>query len=131
MLRPSLLDNIGLVAALSWRLMAMSKVHSVKFTTGSESLEPSFEAAAGLHLYRVCEAWLQLCLSSGDLSGVELSFAQNEVNELQISVQVIGVVPTLSGLATLQLSARADVAGARVAITQQADGATLVINKSL
>lgn len=91
-LHPTLLDNVGLFAALRWYISHMAHRSSVTCTVTLPDVEPKFHPDAAITLFRVGQEALYVAESQSDITAVDLSM---EVDAESLSMRVIADgVPT-------------------------------------
>jgi signal transduction histidine kinase len=71
-LRPSMLDNFGLFAALRWELKKASASSAAVCTQAYPDLDPGLDGEAAIALYRVAEEALALIFSRESVSTADL-----------------------------------------------------------
>jgi protein-histidine pros-kinase len=72
-LRPTLLDNVGLFAALRWLVGNTCARYSIKYRTQFPELEPHFNPDASIALFRVAQEALAIIMESKWVCSVTLS----------------------------------------------------------
>jgi len=71
-LRPSILDNLGLFAALRWHLKRLSENSNIDCTAHYPDFEPELEPDVSLALFRIAEEALAMTLKRGSVTSSEL-----------------------------------------------------------
>jgi len=71
-LRPSILDNIGLFAALRWQLKESSKGSTTLCTESYPAVEPAFEPDASIGLFRIAQGALAMIFNRGAVKSADL-----------------------------------------------------------
>lgn len=71
-LRPSILDNIGLFAALRWQLKESSKGSGTLCTESYPAVEPEFDPEASIGLFRVAQGALGMIFNRGEVKSADL-----------------------------------------------------------
>jgi signal transduction histidine kinase len=73
-LRPSILDNFGLFAALKWHLKKASEGSSVQLTESYPASEPTFQPAASTALFRVAQEAIAMIFNRKSVAAAEVNF---------------------------------------------------------
>jgi signal transduction histidine kinase len=73
-LRPSILDNFGLFAALKWQLKKASAGSSVRLTENYPASEPAFQPAASTALFRVAQEAIAMIFTRKSVAAAEVTF---------------------------------------------------------
>src|SRR6266849_5868732 len=76
-LHPTLLDNVGLFAALRWQMKHMSNRSKLTCTEHFPETEPSFSAAASIALFRIGQEALVVAEDQEAVTAVDLSITVN------------------------------------------------------
>lgn len=85
-LRPSLLDHIGLFAALKWQVESARRQFNVSFSESYAEREPELAADASIALFRVAEEALAMTFRRGEVT----------IADLRVSVELGNLVLELS-----------------------------------
>jgi signal transduction histidine kinase len=85
-LRPSLLDHVGLFAALKWRVESARRQFHISFSEWYVEAEPELGAAASIALFRIAEEALAMTFRRGEVT----------VADLRVSVERDSLVMELS-----------------------------------
>jgi signal transduction histidine kinase len=72
-LRPSILDNFGLFAALRWQLMKTWGKSDVASTQVYPSVEPQFESHVAIALFRIAQEALSIALKRASVKSTDLT----------------------------------------------------------
>jgi signal transduction histidine kinase len=72
-LRPSILDNFGLFAALKWQLKQASEGSNAKLTENYPATEPNFQPAALTALFRLAQEAIAMIFKRRNLGAVNLN----------------------------------------------------------
>lgn len=72
-LRPTLLDNVGLFAALGWLVATTCARASIEYQVQLPKMEPRFGPDASIALFRVAQEGLAVILESEAIKAVQLS----------------------------------------------------------
>jgi signal transduction histidine kinase len=72
-LRPSILDNFGLCAALRWQLKRTWANSNVISTEAFPAVEPQFESHAAITLFRVAQGALSIALKRASVKSTDLT----------------------------------------------------------
>jgi signal transduction histidine kinase len=72
-LRPSILDNFGLFAALRWQLKRTWGGSNVVFTETYPNVEPQFESRAAIALFRIAQEALSIALNRASVKSTDLT----------------------------------------------------------
>jgi signal transduction histidine kinase len=73
-LRPSILDNIGLFAALKWQLKKASEGSSVQLTESYPASEPAFQPGASTALFRIAQEAIAMIFNRNSVGAAEVNF---------------------------------------------------------
>jgi signal transduction histidine kinase len=84
-LRPTLLDNFGLFAALSWQLKQHCAQPPVRISERFPDTEPQLTADTGIALFRYCEEALHLIVQDKSATSVDLE-ASVENSSLRVAL---------------------------------------------
>jgi signal transduction histidine kinase len=121
LLRPSMLDDLGLIPALEWQAREVSRRSSLKVKVVAENVQDSLPDALRTCVYRIVqEALHNASRHSGARSGV-VRVRQTE-NALELSVQDDGSgfdPETTRGLGLLGIEERVKQLGGRIEIQSQ------------
>ena len=79
-LRPSILDNFGLFAALRWQFKKTWSNSEVVSTESYPNVEPQFESHAAIALFRVAQEALSIVLKRALVKSVNLTVSVNQGN---------------------------------------------------
>jgi signal transduction histidine kinase len=71
-LRPSILDNLGLFAALRWHLNRIRENSNIDCAAHYPDIEPELEPDASIALFRIAEEALAMTLKRGSVTSSEL-----------------------------------------------------------
>ena len=72
-LRPSILDNFGLFAALRWQMKRTWGGSDVAFTETYPNVEPQFESRAAIVLFRIAQEALSIALKRASVKSTDLT----------------------------------------------------------
>lgn len=72
-LRPSILDNFGLIAALKWQLKQASEGSGAKLTETYPAAEPFFQPAALTALFRIAQEAIKMIFNRGSVKAAGIS----------------------------------------------------------
>ena len=86
-LRPSILDNFGLFAALKWQLKQASEGSGARLTESFPATEPLFQAAALTTLFRVAEEPINMIFKR---HGVMAAGINLQIEDGAITMQFFG-----------------------------------------
>jgi signal transduction histidine kinase len=113
-LRPTLLDNVGLIAALRWQLKATCAKAGLACTESYPAEEPHFVPEAAIALFRIAQGALNNILEHARAHHVSLALS---IDEAHLSMRIVddgGGIPAGSsqaldshGLASMRHRARA------------------------
>lgn len=92
-LRPSLLDTIGLFAALRWHMSSRCGVAGLLCDTRLPEVEPSFDDEMSLALFRIAEGGLAMTL---DFPALTSAAMRVEIAEEFLTLQITGAGAALS-----------------------------------
>jgi signal transduction histidine kinase len=79
-LRPSILDNFGLFAALRWQLKRTWDNSGVVSTERYPDLEPQFESHAAIALFRIAQEALSIALHRASVKSTDLTIGVDKGN---------------------------------------------------
>ena len=79
-LRPSILDNFGLFAALRWQFKKTWRESQVVATESYASFEPQFESHAAIALFRIAQEALSLAHQRVSVKSANLTVSVNQDN---------------------------------------------------
>ena len=79
-LRPSILDNFGLFAALRWQFKKTWSNAEVVSTESYPNVEPQFESHAAIALFRIAQEALSIVLKRASVKSVNLTVSVNQGN---------------------------------------------------
>ena len=79
-LRPSILDNFGLFAALRWQIKKTWGESDVVYTEKYPEIEPQFESRAATTLFRIAQEALSLALKRTSVKSTGLTVRVNQGN---------------------------------------------------
>jgi signal transduction histidine kinase len=93
-LRPSILDNLGLFAALHWQLKRASRYSNAICTDSYPAVEPVFESVALTVLFRIAQDALAMSFKRGSVTSADLTV---RISEEAVSMRFTddGIAPTL------------------------------------
>ena len=130
LLRPSMLDDLGLVPALRWQAREMSKRTSMDVTVTTDSVPDDLSDDYKTCIYRVVQEALHNCSRHSDATTVRVS-VQQKPGTLNFSIQDDGRgfdVAQSKGLGLIGIEERVARLGGRVQIRSAASGgATLSV----
>jgi signal transduction histidine kinase len=126
-LRPSLLDNFGLFAALKWHVQEARRNSRVIFSERYPEVEPQIGAAASIALYRIAEDALEMTYKRGQVTIASLGLSV-ERGMLTLEFSDNGVAPDgRERHASLMLAAmrhRMEVLGGTILLERDGTGIT-------
>jgi signal transduction histidine kinase len=79
-LRPSILDNFGLFAALRWQFKKTWSHSDVVATESYPNVEPQFESHAAIALFRIAQEALSMVLKRTSVQSTDLTVRVNQGN---------------------------------------------------
>jgi len=88
-LRPTLLDNVGILSALNWLLKKTRDESGVDFTVKFPEGEPALDAAAAIGLFRFVEELLVVVTRDNSVKSIDL--------QLQVENSAVSVMLTHDG----------------------------------
>jgi signal transduction histidine kinase len=131
-LRPTLLDNVGLFAALRWQMKETCRNAALKCTEDYPQEEPRFSSEASIALYRVAQEALTNILKHSGAKSVDIALAiDREEVLLRIADDGRGIPASrLSaagshGMASMRHRVRA--LGGSLSVSNPASGGTLIL----
>jgi signal transduction histidine kinase len=93
-LRPTLLDSMGLFAALSWQFRLGSKQAAIKYSESFPALAPEMDADRLIGLFRVAQELFNLALQRESLSALALAVTVKDgVFRLQMTMDGKDPIP--------------------------------------
>jgi signal transduction histidine kinase len=95
-LRPSILDNFGLFAALRWHLRRLCQSSNIDCADHYPDIEPQLEPDMSVALFRIAEEALAMTLKRGSVTSTELHVQVND-GTLSMSVSDNGTPTIESG----------------------------------
>jgi signal transduction histidine kinase len=84
-LRPTLLDNVGLFAALRWQMKEMCGKAGLAYTESYPDEEPRFRAEASIALFRIAQQALDNIVTQGSAHRVSLSL---EIDDTLLQMRI-------------------------------------------
>jgi len=131
-LRPTLLDNVGLFAALRWQLKVTCGGAGLKCTESYPDEEPKFTSEASIGLFRIAQEAFTNILKHSAAKTVDITVAQDgDAIVMRISDDGIGIPAHRlnaigsHGLASMRHRARA--LGGKLDLTSPASGGTSLL----
>jgi signal transduction histidine kinase len=125
-LRPSILDHLGLFAALQWQLTELSNAAGLESTATVADVDPGFSAESAIRVFRIAHAAIEHALHAPEVGLIELDARINgEIFELDVTDD--GAAPSAPPSAWLSaISHRAESLGGTCTSERRADGGTRV-----
>ena len=131
-LRPTLLDNVGLFAALRWQMKETCRNAALKCTEDYPQEEPKFTAEASIALYRVAQEALTNILKHSGAKAVDIAL------EIDAEEILLRIADDGRGIPASRLSAtgshgmasmrhRVRALGGSFAVSNPASGGTLIM----
>lgn len=77
-LRPSILDNFGLFAALRWQISKTWSNSGIISTESFPDVEPQFESCASITLFRIAQEALSIAINRASVKSSDLTIRVNE-----------------------------------------------------
>jgi signal transduction histidine kinase len=131
-LRPTLLDNVGLFAALRWQLKETCKSAGMTCIESYPDEEPRFKSEAAIALFRIAQEAFSNILKHSSAKNVDISLDMDEETLLmRISDDGIGIpagrftAVASHGLASMRHRVRA--LGGRLDVRSPASGGTMLL----
>ena len=131
-LRPTLLDNVGLFAALRWQMKETCRSAGLKCTESYPDEEPHFKSEASIALFRIAQEAFSNILKHSAAKSVDISLDMDEETLLlRIADDGIGIAAgqfmaiASHGLASMRHRVRA--LGGRLDVRNPASGGTMLI----
>jgi signal transduction histidine kinase len=131
-LRPTLLDNVGLFAALRWQLKETCRGAGLKCTESYPDEEPTFSSEAAIALFRIAQEAFTNILKHSAAKSVDITLDMDEdAIVMQISDDGIGIPASRlnaigsHGLASMRHRVRA--LGGRLDVKSPASGGTTLL----
>jgi signal transduction histidine kinase len=125
-LRPSLLDNFGLFAALKWEIKHACNRHKLSYSETYPDVEPDFTREASISLFRIAEGFFSVALRQPSVKAARLSLDVDE-EMLNIAVYHDGqalatTFPQEDAFAICSIAHRVHALGGETAVTEIDDG---------
>jgi signal transduction histidine kinase len=95
-LRPSLLDHVGLFAALKWQIESARRQFNISFSEWYVEEEPQLDADASIALFRIAEEALAMTFRRGEVTIAELRVSV-EGNSLVMELADNGIPLLIEG----------------------------------
>ncbi len=131
-LRPTLLDNVGLFAALRWQMKETCGSAGLKCTESYPEEEPRFKSEASIALFRIAQEAFSNILKHSGAKSADIGFdMDDETLVMRIADDGIGIPPerfisiASHGLASMRHRVRA--LGGRLDVRSPASGGTMLI----
>ena len=128
LLRPSMLDDLGLLPALRWQAREVSKRTSMDVSIATELASDDFPEEYKTCLYRVVQEALHNCSRHSHATTVRIRI-QQETSRLSLSIQDDGQgfdVNQSKGLGLLGIEERVSRLGGKCEIHSEAGGGTIL-----
>lgn len=128
-LRPSILDNFGLFAALRWQLKKTWGNSDVVLTQTYPNVEPQFESHAAIALFRIAQEALSIALKRASVKSTDLTVSVDLGNfRMRFSDDGIATAETQTGDSMILASMRhrIRVLGGTVQVSGTDAGATVL-----
>jgi signal transduction histidine kinase len=77
-LRPSILDNFGLFAALRWQIKKTWSNSGIISTESFPEVEPQFESCAAIMLFRIAQEALSIAINRASVKSTDLTIRVNQ-----------------------------------------------------
>jgi len=77
-LRPSILDNFGLFAALRWQIKKTWSNSGIISTESFPDVEPQFESCAAIMLFRIAQEALSIAINRASVKSTDLTIRVNQ-----------------------------------------------------
>jgi signal transduction histidine kinase len=77
-LRPSILDNFGLFAALRWQIKRTWSNSGIISTESFPDVEPQFESCAAIALFRIAQEALSIAINRESVKSTDLTISVNQ-----------------------------------------------------
>ena len=129
-LRPSILDNFGLFAALRWEVKHGREITQIPCHESYPDTEPAFTKAAAIGLFRIVQESLRVALHQPSTSVVVLSL-DIVGDALRIAVSHDGqtrstqTAPSEATFAVCSIAHRVQAFGGRMSVTNLEDGGAM------
>lgn len=130
-LHPSILDHLGLYAALQWRLAEMCAAAGRECTARVPEGDPGFSTDAAITVYRIAEQAISGALASNETSLVELDASAAD-DELHLAITDDSGSPgdatarPVTGAWLSTLAHRTESVGGRCSAERRPDGGTRI-----
>jgi signal transduction histidine kinase len=131
-LRPSILDNFGLFAALQWQLKKSGLPSSAICTNAYPEVEPAFAPDAAIALFRLAQEALAMTFKRGSVTAsdltvrVEHGMLSMTFTDDGVPVRSDGVAEDGAAFALISMRHRLRALGGRVDLVQTAGGASVL-----
>jgi signal transduction histidine kinase len=131
-LRPTLLDNVGLFAALRWQLKETCRNAGLKCIESYPDEEPHFRSEASIALFRIAQEAFSNILKHSGAKSVDISLdMDDEILLMRIADDGVGIpdgrftASASHGIASMRHRVRA--LGGRLEVRSPASGGTMLI----
>jgi hypothetical protein len=131
-LRPTLLDNVGLFAALRWQLKETCRSAGIKCIESYPDEEPRFRSEASIALFRIAQEAFSNILKHSGAKSVDISLdMDDEILLMRIADDGVGIPDgrftaiASHGIASMRHRVRA--LGGRLEVRSPASGGTMLI----
>jgi signal transduction histidine kinase len=130
-LRPSLLDNFGLFAALRWQIKNTWNNSTVVSTESYPDVEPQFESSVAIALFRIAQEALSIALNRASVKSTDLTIrADHGIFWMRFSDDGTLNAATQTADSTMVLASmrhRIGVIGGEIRIRTSESGPTVLI----
>jgi signal transduction histidine kinase len=133
LLRPSMLDELGLIPALRWQVREVSRRSGLHVRLVADEIEQDLPEPTRIGIYRIVQEALHNCVKHAEASDVRVVILREEV-ALTVSIQDNGVgfdSRKERGLGLLGIDERVRRLGGSVGIESHAGGGGTVISARL
>jgi len=127
-LRPSMLDDLGLVAALEWQAREVERRCGIRVEVAADDCDAGLPEKHRTYIYRVAQEALQNCVRHADASRVRIALSRGRKSiTLQVEDNGKGFVPARTrGVGLLGMEERVSQLGGRlVVLSTPGHGATV------
>jgi signal transduction histidine kinase len=129
-LRPSILDNFGLFAALRWQLKKTWDNLDIVSTENYPAVEPAFDSHAAIALFRIAQEALSLATKRASVKSTDLTVSVDQGNlSMRFSDDGVPSAEAQTGKPAMILASmrhRIRVLGGNVQISRTEAGATVL-----
>jgi signal transduction histidine kinase len=130
-LRPGVLDDLGLAAALEWQLARFGEITGLEYHFAADAEESPLEKGLSIALFRIAQEALTNVARHAEATKVELSLSGSD-REVILEVRddgrgiTVNEITGFDSLGILGMRERAHALGGKVSVRKGRDGGTIV-----